>query len=50
MNEIWKAAGAAAWGAVRFSGLRPFLDEGAKEAIAALCPGVETVLVAAFPY
>ena len=50
MNEIWKAAGAAAWGAVRFSGLRPFLEAGAKEAIAALCPGVETVLVAAFPY
>ena len=50
MNEIWKAAGAAAWGAVRFSGLRPFLEAGAKEALAALCPGAETVLVAAFPY
>lgn len=50
MQELWKAAGAAAWGAVRFSGLRPFLGEGAMEAIAALCPGAETVLVAAFPY
>lgn len=50
MNQLWKAAGAAAWGAVRFSGLQPFLGEGAGEAIACLCPGAETVLVAAFPY
>ena len=50
MNELWKAAGAAAWGAAAYSGLQPFLDETAKAKIDALCPGVRTVLVAAFPY
>ena len=50
MNELWKAAGAAAWGAASLSGLQPFLDQTAKEKIEALCPGARTVLVAAFPY
>ncbi len=50
MNELWKAAGAAAWGAAAYSGLQPFLDEAAKSKIEALCPGARTVLAAAFPY
>ena len=50
MNQLWKAAGAAAWGAASLGGLQPFLDETAREKIGALCPGAGTVLVAAFPY
>lgn len=50
MNELWKAAGAAAWGAASISGLQPFLDETASAKIEALCPGARTVLTAAFPY
>jgi len=50
MNELWKAAGAAAWGAASLGGLQPFLDETAREKIDALCPGARTVLTAAFPY
>ena len=50
MNQLWTAAGAAAWGAAELSGLQSFLDEGAREKIEALCPGAATVLVAAFPY
>lgn len=48
LNQLWEAAGAAAWGAVRVSGLRPFLEDW--DAVEALCPGAQTVLVAAFPY
>lgn len=50
MNQLWKAAGAAAWGAAALSGLQPFLDQTARERIFALCPGAKTVLTAAFPY
>lgn len=50
MNKLWKAAGAAAWGAAVFSGLQPFLDETAKEKLQELCPNAKTLLVAAFPY
>ena len=50
MNNIWTAAGAAAWGAAELGGLQSFLDQGAKEKIETLCPGAVTVLVAAFPY
>ncbi len=50
MDELWKAAGAAAWGAACVSGLQPFLDQTARDRIEALCPGARTVLVAAFPY
>lgn len=50
MEQLWKAAGAAAWGAASFSGLQPFLDETAAEKIEGLCPDARTVLVAAFPY
>lgn len=50
MNELWKAAGAAAWGAASLSGLQPFFSQEAAEKLAALCPGAQTVLVAAFPY
>lgn len=50
MNELWKAAGAAAWGAAAVSGLRPYMEEKAREALEALCPQARTVLVGAFPY
>ena len=50
MNELWTAAGAAAWGAAKLSGLQSFLTEEAREKIQSLCPGAATVLVAAFPY
>ena len=50
MNTLWKAAGAAAWGAADVGGLRPFLSPEAEQRIEALCPGARTVLVAAFPY
>ena len=50
MNELWKAAGAAAWGAASLSGLQPFLGPDTAQAIAALCPNAAAVLVAAFPY
>ena len=54
MNELWKAAGAAAWGAAACSGLPPFLGEAVWAELApkleALCPGAKTILVGAFPY
>lgn len=50
MNELWKAAGAAAWGAASLGGLQPFLSPQAAQALDALCPGAAAVLVAAFPY
>ena len=50
MEQLWKAAGAAAWGAASLGGLQPFLDTEAAEKIEALCPEARTVLVAAFPY
>lgn len=54
MNELWKAAGAAAWGAAACSGLPPFLGEAVWAKLApqldALCPGARTILVGAFPY
>ena len=54
MNELWKAAGAAAWGAAACSGLPPFLGEAVWAKLApqleALCSGAKTILVGAFPY
>lgn len=54
MNELWKAAGAAAWGAAACSGLPPFLGEAVWAELApkleALCPGAKTILVGAFSY
>lgn len=50
MNQIWKAAKAAAWGAVSFGGLLPFLERAQKAAILDLCPHPGGVFVAAFPY
>lgn len=50
MQDIWKAAGAAAWRAVCFGGLLPFLDEATQAKIAALCPQAGGVYIAAFPY
>ena len=50
MESLWKAAGAAAWGAAALGGLQPFLTPEAAAGIAARCPGARGVLVAAFPY
>lgn len=50
MDTLWKAAGAAAWGAASLGGLQSFLSPRARAAIAALCPQAGWVLVAAFPY
>lgn len=50
MDKLWKAAGAAAWGAASLSGLRAFMGEGVAEKLCALCPNPKTVLVGAFPY
>ena len=51
MNMLWKAAGAAAWGAAALSGLpSSLLPPETAAALAARCPGAATVLVAAFPY
>lgn len=50
MNAIWKAAGAAAWGAVSFGGLLPVLDQERRQKIEDLCPSPGGVFVAAFSY
>lgn len=50
MDQLWKAAGAAAWGAAAYSGLQPFLDQTVRGKLESLCPGASTVLAAAFPY
>lgn len=50
MTELWKAAGAAAWGAASLGGLQFFLSPDQKKALAERCPGAAWVLVAAFPY
>ena len=50
MNQLWKAAGAAAWGAAALGGLQPFLGPESAEQLHTLCPGAQTVLVGAFPY
>lgn len=50
MESLWKAAGAAAWGAAALGGLQPFLTPEAAAEIQARCPGARGVLVAAFPY
>jgi len=50
MNTLWKAAGAAAWGAVSFDGLLPFLSTEAENRMRLLCPEPGGVWVAAFSY
>ena len=50
LDELFAAAGAAAWGGVAFRRLLPFLSTGALEKVEALCPRPRTVLAAAFPY
>ena len=44
MNQLWKAAGAAAWGAASLGGLQPYLDETAREKIEALCREARQVI------
>ena len=50
LDELFAAAGAAAWGGVAFRRLLPFLSTEALEKVEALCPRPRTVLTAAFPY
>ena len=50
MKHLWKAADAAAWGAVSFGGLLPYLTAFQQEKIQALCPNAGGVFVAAFSY
>ena len=50
LNELFAAAGAAAWGGAAFRRLLPFLSTGALEKVETLCPRPRTVLAAAFPY
>lgn len=48
LNELFTAAGAAAWGSCAFSDLR--LSEDAHTKTAQLCPNPSGILIAAFPY
>ena len=50
MKNLWKAADAAAWGAVSFGGLLPYLGKKQREEIEALCPRPGGVFIAAFSY
>ena len=50
LNELFAAAGAAAWGGVAFRRLLPCLSPEALARAEALCPNPKTVLAAAFPY
>ena len=50
LNELFAAAGAAAWGGVAFRRLLPCLSPEALARAEALCPRPRTVLAAAFPY
>ena len=50
LDELFAAAGAAAWGGAAFRRLLPFLSTEALEKVEALCPRPKTVLAAAFPY
>lgn len=50
MDLLWKAAGAAAWGAVSFGGLLPSFTPEALEKTKQLCPHPASLFVAAFPY
>ena len=50
LDELFAAAGAAAWGGAAFRRLLPFLSTDALEKVETLCPRPRTVLAAAFPY
>ena len=50
LDELFAAAGAAAWGGVAFRRLLPFLSTDALEKVENLCLRPKTVLAAAFPY
>lgn len=50
LNELFAAAGAAAWGGAAFRRLLPFLSTDALKKVETLCPRPRTVLAAAFPY
>ncbi len=50
MKTMWSAVGAAAFGAVNFDGLRPFLSPEGEGEIHKLCPNPGGVYIAAFPY
>lgn len=51
MNQLWKAAGAAAWGAAALGGLQPrFWARRRQNSSTPSVPGPRPVLVGAFPY
>ena len=50
LDELFAAAGAAAWGGVAFRRLLPYLSTSALEKVENFCHQPQTVLVAAFPY
>lgn len=50
MDSLFLSAGAAAWGAVGFGGLAPFMGPDALARVEALCPRPTGVFAAAFPY
>lgn len=50
LDELFAAAGAAAWGGVAFRRLLPFFSPSAREQVEKQCPNPRTVLTAAFPY
>ncbi|WP_195278830.1 QueG-associated DUF1730 domain-containing protein [Clostridium sp. J1101437_171009_A5] len=50
LSAAFAAAGAAGWGHVAYERLLPAMSREARERVEALCPGAQSVLVAAFPY
>lgn len=50
LEGLFRAAGAAGWGAVPYGDVLPHMDEAAREKAEALCSAPRWVLAAAFPY
>ena len=50
LSAAFAAAGAAGWGHVAYERLLPAMSREARNRAENLCPGAQSVLVAAFPY
>ena len=50
LDALWSAAGAAGWGHTPYEDLLPAMDAAAQARAEQLCPGAQSVLVAAFSY
>lgn len=50
LDGLFRAAGAAGWGAAPYGAVLPHMDAAAREKAEALCPAPRWVLAAAFPY